>query len=185
MLIAGWAQSLESLACHQGNAFTIVGLTKPRRVDGRLVCWTFFEVLRVQPQLGRSFRAEDDGAGAAPVAIVSDRLWKQELGADPHVLGRVLTMTERTFTIVGVMPPGFQFTRPEDVFVPIGLTVTADSGWLDRGNHPALAVSQLKPASTCSQPTRRQTASRGPVARLSRHEQRQRRRRGAATRSHR
>jgi putative ABC transport system permease protein len=140
------AQSFESLACHQANAFTIVGLTKPQRVDGRLVCWKFFDVLRVQPQLGRSFRAEDDRAGAAPVTIVSDRFWKQELAGDPNVLGRVLKMTEMTFTIVGVMPPGFQLTRREDIFVPIGLVVTPDSGYLHRGNHSGLlAVGRLKP----------------------------------------
>lgn len=140
------AQSFESLACHQGNAFTVVGLTKPQRVPGRLVCWKFFDVLRVQPQLGRSFRADDDRAGAPPVVIVSDRFWKQELGADPNVLGRVLKMTEMTFTIVGVTPPGFQLMGPEDVFVPIGLVVTPDSGYSHRGNHSGLlAMGRLKP----------------------------------------
>jgi putative ABC transport system permease protein len=139
------AQSFESLSCHQTNPFTIVGLAKPQRVDGRLVCWTFFEVLHVQPQLGRPFRAEDDRAGAAPVAIVSDRFWKHQLAGDPNVVGRALRTMEMTFTIVGVMPPGFQLTRAEDVFVPIGLVATPDSAYLHRGNHSTLvALGRLK-----------------------------------------
>jgi putative ABC transport system permease protein len=140
------AQSFESLACHQGSSFTIVGTSKPRRVDGRLVCWNFFTVLGVQPQLGRTFTSADDRAGAPPVAMISDRLWQQELGGDPAIVGRTLKTSELTFTIVGVLPAGFRFSRVEDVFAPVGLTVTPDSGWLDRGNHFGLyAIGRLKP----------------------------------------
>lgn len=139
-------QSFESLACHQAGSFTVVGTSKPRRIDGRLVCWNFFTVLGVQPQLGRTFTAGDDRAGAPPVAMISDRLWKQELGGDPGIIGRTLRTTERTFTVIGVLPSGFRFSRVEDLFVPVGLTVTADSGWLDRGNHFGLyAIGRLKP----------------------------------------
>ena len=140
------AQSFESLACHQGGSFTVVGGTKPRRVDGRLVCWNFFNVLGVRPQLGRTFAVSDDRAGAPPVAIISDGFWRQALGGDAAVVGRTLKTSELTFTIVGVLPAGFRFSRPEDVFVPLGLTVTPDSGMLDRGNHFGMyAIGRLKP----------------------------------------
>ncbi|MCA1652164.1 MAG: ABC transporter permease [Acidobacteria bacterium] len=146
------ASSFESIACHQPNAFTLLGDGKPRRVNGRLVCAGFFEVLGIQPQTGRTFRAEDDRVGATPVAIVSDRFWKQDLGADPAVLGRTIRMSEKTFTIIGVLPAGFRFSRPEDFYAPVGLTITKDSGWLDRGNHFGLfAIARLKPGVELSQ----------------------------------
>ncbi len=139
-------QSFESIACHQSNAFNLVGEGPARRLNGRLVCATFFEVLGVRMQTGRTFTAADDAVGASPVLIVSDRFWRQDLGSDPAVLGRTIRTSEKTFTIVGVLPPDFRFSRPEDFYVPIGLTMTADSGWLDRGNHFGLnAVARLKP----------------------------------------
>jgi len=143
------AQSYESIACNQGNDFSVLGDGRPRRLPGRLVCAPFFDVLGVRMQAGRNFTADDDRDGASPVAIVSDRFWREELGGDPAVVGRTLRTAERTFTIVGVLPPGFWFARPGDVFAPIGLTMTKDSGWHDRGNHFGLnAVARLKPGVT-------------------------------------
>jgi putative ABC transport system permease protein len=139
------ATSFDSIACHQGNAFNVVSDGRPRRLPGRLVCAPFFDVLGVQLAAGRTFTPADDVAGAIPVAIVSDRFWKEELGGDPAVLGRTFRTTEMTFTIVGVLPPGFRFSRAEDIFTPLGLAVTPGSGWLDRGNHFGLnAVARLK-----------------------------------------
>lgn len=146
------ARSYESIACHQGNDFSVLSDGRPRRVPGRLVCATFFDVLGVRMQAGRTFSASDDHAGASPVAVISDRFWKQDLAGDPAVLGRTIRTAERTFMIVGVLPPGFWFARPGDIFAPIGLTITPDSGWLDRGNHGGLnAVARLKPGITLGQ----------------------------------
>ena len=143
------AQSYESIACNQGNDFSVLSDGRPRRVPGRLVCAPFFEVLGVPMQAGRTFTAADDHPGASPVAIVSDRFWKQDLAGDPSVLGRTIRTAERTFTIVGVLPPGFWFGRPGDIFAPVGLVITPESGHLDRGNHGGLnAVARLKPGVT-------------------------------------
>ena len=132
------ARSFEGLACHQSNGFNVVGLGSARRVAGRLVCANFFDVLRVPMQAGRGFTAADDRAGAAPVAVVSDRFWKVDLAGDPAVIGRTLRTSEMTFTIVGVLPSSFRFTRPEDLYVPLGLTITPDSPYVSRGNHGGL-----------------------------------------------
>ena len=146
------ARSYESIACHQGNDFSVLSDGQPRRLRGRLVCAPFFDVLGVRMQRGRTFNPADDTAGAAPVAVISDRFWKQELGGDPSVLGRSIRTAERTFTIVGVLPAGFWFARPGDIFAPIGLTQTPDSGWFDRGNHFGLnAVGRLKADVTLAQ----------------------------------
>lgn len=146
------ARSYDAIACHQGNDFSVLSDGRPRRVPGRLVCAPFFEVLGVRMQTGRTLTAADDSAGAAPVAVISDRFWRQDLAGDPSVLGRSIRTAERTFTIVGVLPPGFWFARPGDIFAPIGLTMTAGSGWFDRGNHFGLnAIARLKPGVTLAQ----------------------------------
>ena len=141
------ATSFENIACHQSNAFNVIGNeTAARRINGRLVCAQFFDVLRVPMQMGRTFTDADDQPGATPVAIVSDTFWHRELGGDPAVLGRTFRTTETTFTVVGVLPPGFIFSRPEEIFAPLGLTRTKGSGWDDRGNHFGLnAIARLKP----------------------------------------
>lgn len=145
-------RSLESIACHQANAFNVVGNGPARRVLGRLVCASFFGVLGVPMQLGRTFTAADDHAGATPSVVVSDRFWRQDLAGDPAVIGRKLRTTEMTFTIVGVLPPSFRFVRPEDLYAPVGLTITPQSGWLDRGNHFGLnAVARLAHGKTFAQ----------------------------------
>ena len=139
------SSSFEAMACHQLNAFTVVGEGTPRRIDGRLVCAPFFDILGVRMQVGRSFTATDDQPGASPVAIISDTFWRNDLGGDPNVLGRTVRTTGTPATIVGVLPPGFIFSRPEHLFMPLGITRTKDSGWYDRGNHFGLnAIARLK-----------------------------------------
>jgi putative ABC transport system permease protein len=139
------ARSYDGIACHQGNDFSVLSDGRPRRVPGRLVCPGFFEVLGVRLQAGRTFAQPDNSPGASPVAVISDRFWQMELGGDPNVVGRTIRTAERTFTVVGVLPPGFWFARPGDIFVPIGLVMTPDSGWFDRGNHFGVnAVGRLR-----------------------------------------
>jgi putative ABC transport system permease protein len=146
------ARSYEAIACHQGNDFSVLSDGPPRRVPGRLVCAPFFDVLGVRMQIGRSFTPAEDSTGAAPVVVISDRFWRQDLAGDPAVLGRTIRTAERMFTVVGVLPAGFWFARPGDIFAPIGLTMTSESGWFDRGNHFGLnAIARLEPGVTIEQ----------------------------------
>ena len=75
--VHGRATSFETMACHQSEAFDVID-GRPRRISGRLVSAEFFDVLGIGPQLGRSFTSEDDRVGALPVAVVSDRYWRQD-----------------------------------------------------------------------------------------------------------
>jgi putative ABC transport system permease protein len=144
--------SFERISCHQANAFNVLSDGRPRRIPGRLVCADFLDTLGVRMQAGRNFTVDEDLAGSTPVVVISDRFWRQDLGSDPAVIGRTLRTAERTFTIVGVLPRSFRFSRVEDIFVPIGITISPESGWLDRGNHMGLgAVGRLKPGVTLEQ----------------------------------
>jgi len=89
----------------------------PERLEGGRVSANFFSVFGAAPALGRGFLPEEDRHGAQPVALLSDTYWRRRYHADPHVLGRVVRVDGDEFTIVGVMPPGFQFRNvPIDIW---------------------------------------------------------------------
>jgi len=88
---------------HQMN-FDLLRRGDPDRVNTGVVSHNFFEVLGIQPILGRSFRAEDDTPGAEPVLILSYTYWQTKFGSDPNIVGQVFQMNDRPHTVVGVLP---------------------------------------------------------------------------------
>jgi len=80
----------------------------------------FFATLGVTPRLGREFRPEEDQAGAGPVALISEGLWRSKFASSPDVIGKSLTLDAKPYTIVGVVPGHFPMMSESDVFVPIG-----------------------------------------------------------------
>lgn len=109
------------------NAITLGG-AEPRQVLATLASCNYFDVLKVRPALGRPLNDGDCAAGAAPAAVLSDRLWRAAFSADPAVVGRSVTLNRAPFLVVGVAPPGFIGTQlvPEDLFVPVTLQTTID-----------------------------------------------------------
>jgi macrolide transport system ATP-binding/permease protein len=96
--------------------------TKTARVFGHLVSPEYFSTLGVEPAMGRFFQADAEKEGTAPVAVISDRLWRGRLNADPHVIGRVLRLNGKSVTVIGVAPREFLGVfpmAPADVFVPV------------------------------------------------------------------
>ncbi|NNF14403.1 MAG: ABC transporter permease [Gemmatimonadetes bacterium] len=91
----------------------------------------FFETLGVDPEVGRYFSEGESEPGAERLAVVSHRLWVDEWGADPSVIGSALTLNDEAFTIVGVTPSDFVLYDETDVYLPLG--VVADGlPWDDR-----------------------------------------------------
>jgi putative ABC transport system permease protein len=110
------------------TSFVFLGGERPRQLGGARVTANFFRTLRVKPLLGRTFLPDEDGlekpANAARSVIISYRLWQEDLGADPNVLGRMVRVDSVPYSVVGVMPPDFQFWwRPHDLWVPASLNV--------------------------------------------------------------
>jgi hypothetical protein len=88
-----------------------------------------FPVLGIPAQLGRTLMASDDEEGPRNVAVLSDRLWRRGYHADPGVIGRGVTISDEAYTIVGVMPPDFEFRYADaELWTPLRLTPT--SPWL-------------------------------------------------------
>jgi predicted permease len=130
----------QSLAATTGVGFNLVGGTRPERVRALRVSTGYFQVFGVQPALGREFSPDEDRPGGANVAILSHGLWVRDFASDPKVLGRTVVLDSASFTIVGVMPSGFESTSPVDLWTTIGqVASTIGSG----GNYDV--IGRLKP----------------------------------------
>lgn len=139
------SRSFEEMGGYRFVAFNLTGVDTPQRLIGQAVTLNYFHILGVQPQLGRTFTAEEEKYGVAPTALISDPLWRNSLGADPNILGRNLNLDGTNFTIIGVMPPRFEFVRKTDIWAPLGGWLRPGGGWFDRGNHMGLrAIGKLK-----------------------------------------
>lgn len=103
--------------------FNLVTAEGTERVRAAYVSANLFSILRVNPALGRGFLPEDDAEQGPQVAVLSHRFWLERCNADPAVLGRPLTVDtygRRTYTIVGVMPAGFDYPDATDLWLPAG-----------------------------------------------------------------
>lgn len=85
------------------------GNGEPEVLKGARVSANFLQILGITPLQGRSFFAEEDQLGAAPVAMISAELWRRRFGRDPWIVGNTITLAGVPTTIVGILPPGFQF----------------------------------------------------------------------------
>jgi putative ABC transport system permease protein len=150
------AQSFEGMASVRSHPFNLTGVDKPAQLRGRMVNWNFFHVLGVQPQLGRLFVAEDDRYGAARTALLSHGMWQEKFGAEAGILGRKVLLDGDPYEVIGVLPPGFEYFRADDVYVPLGLVAGLKTGFfagfMDRGvSYNLNVLARLKPGVTLQQ----------------------------------
>src|SRR4029077_18178891 len=97
-------------------------------VNGEVISANLFHLLGTQPVVGRGFLAEEDGPGH-PVAVLSDAFWRRHFNADTKVVGRQVHLNGRAYTVVGVMPAGFQFpvrADARDVWLTFSRMATPD-----------------------------------------------------------
>ena len=97
------------------------GKADPVQLEASPVSHDFFRVLGVTPRLGRGFTASDERVGAPPVVVISDRTWREHLGADPGIIGRTVRLNGQGHTVIGVMAPGVEFPRGAALWVPLGI----------------------------------------------------------------
>src|ERR1700722_2182694 len=126
----------------------LTGESEPQRLRGNYITPNTFNVLGVQPLIGRATTEDDVRPGHGEVALLSYRYWQAHYGGSPSILGRVLTLNRHPRTIIGVMPPRFLW-RGGDVYLPIDM---ATSGEAQDQRYFAL-VGRLKPGVTDAQAT--------------------------------
>jgi putative ABC transport system permease protein len=142
-------QVFEGMAALADLSFNLTGIGEPERIDGRRVSANLFSLLGVEPQLGRAFSPEEDQPGASRVVIMSHGLWQRRFGSDINITGKPLTLNGESFTVVGVMPPQFDFpSREVDLWVPIAFSSQEAA---NRGRHYLQVIARTKPGVTLQQ----------------------------------
>src|SRR5262245_48158408 len=98
---------------------SLVGREEPERLQGFRVTREFFGVMGVQPAIGRAFLPEEETAGNERRVILADQLWKRRFGADRSIIGQTVLLDGAPTTVVGIMPPGFDFPDGAEVWAPL------------------------------------------------------------------
>ncbi|HKQ62354.1 MAG TPA: ABC transporter permease, partial [Candidatus Polarisedimenticolaceae bacterium] len=144
------------VAVYAARGFTLAGSGEALRLRGAAASSELFALLGVEPLLGRGFVAADERPGAVngtDVLVLGHGLWRRQFGGDPAIVGRTVELDHRPFTIVGVMPAGFQFpieTEPIELWTTLavdGHTASPDEQPMtaQRGVHYLQAIARLKP----------------------------------------
>ena len=122
----------------------------PQRLQGGYVTYDFFHALGVSPALGRDFLPEDDRPGVNKNIILSDALWKRDFGGNPGVIGQAVRVNGRAGTVIGVMPPKFNFPQNEQLWLPVN-TEFPVLPRNDRNINSVQIIGRLKPGVTIEQ----------------------------------
>jgi len=121
-------RAFSSMAAYRSTGFDLTGHGEPERLHGEMISAGFFELLGVNPLLGRTFSDDEDRIGANPTVMITEGLWKRRYGSDPNILGQRIVLNGVGRTIIGVVPASFHlhiqnFQRggpANDVYVPVG-----------------------------------------------------------------
>jgi len=142
-------QTLEQLAAYSGVSMNLIGAGEPERVIGSMTTANLFDVLRVDPLLGRPYSVEEEQPGRDAVVVLSYSFWQRRFGGDKNILGQSISLSDRARTVIGVMPPGFKFPHKDAEFwAPLAIDPER-RGF--RGAFGYYAVGRLKPGVTLDQ----------------------------------
>lgn len=140
------SESFEALAAVQYSSFNLAAEGEAERVLGARVTDGYFDVLGLEPALGRTFLPEEDEPGGEPVTVLSDGLWRRRFGADPAVVGTAVRMSGGAYLVIGVMPPEANAAdNDEQLWVPMAWTAERKA---IRDEHSFLAMGRLRPEVT-------------------------------------
>ena len=138
------AHAFADIAVIRHTTFNLAGGDRAERAEGARVSVNFFRVFGVQPQLGRTFAKDEETVGNDRVIVLSDAYWRRRFGADPTIVGRLLSVNGWQYTVVGVMPRKFAYPPDAEVWSPFA----PDSQALHRGNRFVRGVGRLAPGAT-------------------------------------
>ncbi len=134
------SRTFSEMAAVINTDFNLAGVRRPEHINGLAVSPDFLSITGVHPILGRRFTSGEGKAGTPPVLLLSYSLWQSHFGGDRNVIGKVIRLDSRGFTIVGVLPPNFRWTDKCDVMEPLGVWLTKNESAKDRGDRGDLLV---------------------------------------------
>ena len=125
--------TLSAIGAYSPGSINVSGKSQPARYPGAFVTASFFDVTAVRPLMGRTFRLDENGPVASPVAVISYALWQAEFGGARSALGAELRANGASHTVVGVMPEGYDFPNGARIWLPVRIApVTAKRDQGDR-----------------------------------------------------
>ncbi len=141
--------SFEGLAAYTGGGAILSGGSEPESINAPRVNSSFFNVLGVDPILGRTFLTDEDKQGGPNLTVLTYGLWQRRFGGDPAIVGKPLTINGISYTVIGVLPSSFQFAfRQADLFLPYQPT---QNQLTRRYMHGTNLIARLKPDVSASQ----------------------------------
>jgi predicted permease len=142
------SHSFEGIAAYATVEANLTGVDAPAHLSKAWVTPNLFSVLGVKASLGRTFLEGEDRADTAHVALLGHALWRARFGGDPSVLGRTVSLDGEPFTVVGVLPSGFDLPHKADVWVPIAFTPEQTAAPSMAGGRFLTVLARMKPGVT-------------------------------------
>jgi len=140
-------RSFTDVAGYRGDNVILTGAGEPEHLPAEYVTAAFFSVLGVTPRMGRGFLPQEDQKGSAGAVILRYGFWQRHFAADPHIVGKALTLNGHTFTVVGILPSDYRFRHSADVYIPLRQSNSVELD--DREDHHGLqCLGRLKPGVT-------------------------------------
>jgi putative ABC transport system permease protein len=135
------SQSFEHLGLYRFWSPNLTGGETPERLQGFLVTAGFFDVAGVKPIMGRALLEEENQPGKDAVVVLTHGLWQRRFGSDPNIINKPVVMNGISRTVVGVMPPRFNYPKGAEAYAPLPMTPEIIA---DREFHTYLVVGRLK-----------------------------------------
>jgi putative ABC transport system permease protein len=144
------SQAFEGVAAYTGGGFTLAGRDATERIQGARGSANFFSVLGVEPLIGRAFNEGEDQPGAANVVMLAYGLWQRRFGGDSKIVGQTLALNGNPYTVIGVLPLGFQFAPRggAEMWAPF---VASEAQLSRRYMHGTNVIARLKPGVSAEQ----------------------------------
>lgn len=137
------SQSLTSTGVAGARSFNLIEGGEPERVEGAEIA-DYLTTLGAKPFLGRGFTAEEYRPDGSPVALIGYGLWQRRFGGDAGLIGQPLNLEQRSYTIIGIMPPGFDLPAGAEIWVPLQLNIDT-MPVAQRAGHGYRMVGKLRP----------------------------------------
>ena len=145
--------AFEQLAALELATFNLTGRGEPQRIAAARITANLLPTLGVAPALGRSFLASEETPGSNRVVLLSDALWQRQFGGDRSIVNQSVQLNGESYTVVGVMPSGFQFGGNREVLVPFVIDPQKEPWRADRSNRNLQVFGRLKPGVSFNQAT--------------------------------
>lgn len=140
-------RTLSSVAAYDTVDVTLTGQDTPERLRGVMATASLLPTLGVMPALGRDFLEEEETPGQDKVLLLTHRLWRGRFGANPQILGTTVSLDGGSYTVVGVLPEGFEYPRGTDLYIPLAPATNMLTPQF-RGRRYLDVVARMKPGVT-------------------------------------